>query len=115
MTHAVGRQGIEPWTTRLKVGCQHPGWFILHARKAAGTIRTGRPAHRLAGEPGPWPVHLPWYVFLVGVRREGFEPSRPKALIPETSVSACFHHQRLRADTGYRTRGLDLGKVALYP
>ena len=70
----------------------HPPGAEGGALEAHGVNRaslSGR-ARPLAGSPS--------------VRRAGLEPARLSALVPGTSVSACFHHQRIGLSRG---RALD--------
>jgi hypothetical protein len=50
-THPAGPPGFRPGPAAWLV---HPPW-----RKAQHSKLKELPSHRLAGEPGAWPVHLP--------------------------------------------------------
>jgi hypothetical protein len=59
-----------------------PWRLWLPRRKASDSNATVSPAHPLATEPGPWPVHLP------RVREERLELSRPKSHGSKPCVAA---------------------------
>jgi hypothetical protein len=85
--------------------CRVPARFILHGGRRT-TRKPQFPAHPLATEPGA-PVRFTFR----GYRPGDSNPDHPR---PERGASA-IGLGRLGADTGYRTRDLHLGKVALYP
>lgn len=107
-----------------------PGRFILRERKAQQSKLTVLTAHRLAGEPGT-PVQFTFRT-VPGIRTpitralnavsladwtrtacERLPRVEPTTLSFGEQVLCLLSYNRMRADTGSRTRGLDLGKVAL--